>query len=254
MFSEERKVTLNVTFLDLRVNEHEHQTRTFERIKLGFERTHNSKNVIRPTRKRISTQKRPFSSKYTDFVCISEKVAVLTPTRKGCFGLETEFLVWNRFEQVKTRILTFKFELKSHFIIFSKSKNVKIPPTSPSGIRSFRISFLQNNKIDQNLEFKIRKIGFSKISNLSGKFQKWQSSFSIRQQIRFCTALSAKILFYNKSRISSHQVVHFVDPIQTVIVIAVVVVIRGCVRLNFVRLVRVEWELVRLKFESYRVD
>ena len=43
MFSKETKVTLNVTFLELRVNEHEHQTRTFDRIKIGFERTHNSK-------------------------------------------------------------------------------------------------------------------------------------------------------------------------------------------------------------------
>ena len=43
VFSEEANVTLNVTFLELRVNEHEHQTRTFDRIKFGFERTHNSK-------------------------------------------------------------------------------------------------------------------------------------------------------------------------------------------------------------------
>ena len=98
-----------------------------------------------------------------------ERNGLDTDPKMETFGLKT---TWNRFEQRIIWILTLKFELKSHFIIFSKSKNVKIPPTSPLWNRSFGISFLKNHKIDQNLEFKIWKFKFQGNFKLISKISK----------------------------------------------------------------------------------
>ena len=98
-------------------------------------------------------------------------MTVLTPTRKCRFWAEIGMaLVWNRFEQVRIRILTFKFELKSHFIMIQNLKMLKYLQLRLLQNRSFRISFFQNNKIYQNSDFKNSKfseISISKITKIT---------------------------------------------------------------------------------------
>ena len=105
-------------------------------------------------------------------------------------------LVWNRFEQVRTKILTFKFELKSHFIIIQNLKMLKY-------LQLRRLEFARSGSLFFQIT-KLIKIQISKIDlRNSGKFQsaklqKLQSSVSIRQQIRFNTALLAEITGVNE--------------------------------------------------------
>ena len=111
-------------------------------------------------------------------------MTVLTPTRKCRFWAEIGMaLVWNRFEQVRIKILTFKFELKSHFIMIQNLKMLKYLQLRLLQNRSFRISFF---KITKFIKIPISKIR-SSAKFQSAKLQKLQSSVLIRQQIRFCS-------------------------------------------------------------------
>ena len=82
-------------------------------------------------------------------------------------------VVWNRFEHVRTKILTFKFELKSHFIIIQNLKMLKyLQLRRLEFARSGSLFFYQNNKIYQNSDIKnwsskVREISISKISKIT---------------------------------------------------------------------------------------
>ena len=134
-------------------------------------------------------------------------------------------MVWNRFEQVRTKILTFKFELKSHFIIIQNLKMLKY-------LQLRRLEFARSGslffKITKFIKIQISKIDLRNSAKFqSAKFQKLQSSILIRQQIRSNTALLAEITFDNcvGSKLGWEM-------IQTVCLPASIVVSRGCVRLN----------------------
>ena len=73
-------------------------------------------------------------------------------------------MVWNRFEQVRTKILTFKFELKSHFIIIQNLKMLKYLQLRRLEFARSGSLFFQNNKIYQNSDFKNWSSKFSEIS------------------------------------------------------------------------------------------